>query len=315
MSLMVSPPLPLAVVTRFPHFAKLWSEVQTILLPPSEAPNPLEAELLTNRTKCLEVRLAYETICQTVEQKVAQGSLPGTILTIVNRERAYCHRILSESDCSQLPFGLESATPESLVLPLNTRPVIFEECEKQLNVILETVERCIPGSSRAAVPDDSTFQDTVELLIQQNRHDQQRLQNAQKQLLDDYAECFEIAQAVLSELWTASVDFLFHHESGVADAFTQYFDCIIENMCLKLKIMRYEGLILWYSPDTMSALGTLRHCLDEREKALLGKLSDVGEHLLKYQHAGPEYEKLAEAYRQIMESTRQVQEDIRRIQS
>ncbi|KAJ1973207.1 hypothetical protein H4R35_004233, partial [Dimargaris xerosporica] len=167
-----------------------------------------------------------------------------------------------------------------------------------------------------------TLLDAVRALIDTTTQQAQEITRAQLDLVAEYWECLEVQSIaspriilvqLLAELWNVATHHMLGSEVDKIEAFTHYFLSIVENIYLKIKITHLESVVHWYQPGMVQALTTLRETLDHQEQTLLGQLTHVGEQLLKYQRAGPEYEQLALAYSQITENIRLVQDDIQRI--
>ncbi|KAJ1907431.1 hypothetical protein IWQ60_011866, partial [Tieghemiomyces parasiticus] len=211
-------------------------------------------------------------------------------------------------------YDLPITSAADLTIDSAARRLIYERCAERLEAMLQTLERNFGATStqRAEAP---TLGESIESKLVAYRRDRKRLQEARCALLDEHFEYFEVLREVLTELWTAATRYILNHEVAKVEAFTGYFHCVIENMYLKLRITHLDTRLRWLTPNVEEALAQLRRGFDNEEAQLAARLTEVGEHLLKYQRAGPEYEALAAAFREIVQATQQVQDDIQRIQA
>ncbi|KAJ1644971.1 hypothetical protein IWQ61_010362 [Dispira simplex] len=307
--------LPIAVLTHYPAFSRLWTELQTILQLDIVPDVPLQEEFQATKTRWLQTTLLFNTVNDLANETECYADLDQTaqqlfetvgerIITYV----AHRHRLPGQQGSKdQQPFGLKLSEPAD--------PPLSDEAKKRILIHVDQVlKRRLGELTRLTfTTSPEGLKESADQLIHDIASERTRLNNLQKDMVDDFFEYLQLVMELLEFLWQAVTKHLLDHEIRKIDAFTGYFHSIIENIALKLKITYYGYLLEWYNPATSSALENLRNYFDGKEAHLLAQLREVGEQLVKYQSVGPEYEKLAEAFRETMRATELVQSDIQRI--
>ncbi|KAJ1979563.1 hypothetical protein H4R34_002774 [Dimargaris verticillata] len=324
------PPLPLAMATTYPRFAQLWHALTTATAAHPTNTSTVKEEPIATSHGTAEAHGRYCTTALLARALEAALADPSSVLPPSTRHmlaEAWVQddmaqlSLASETPESSLPIlGIPLNAPTPIVMDKSTQNQLYADCQQRLDRITNSIhtltQDCEPAKGKVTLrdfPAAGSLFDAVRTLINTTNQQAQEITRAQLGLVTEYWECLEILVQLLADLWDVATHHMFGPEVDKIEAFAHYFRTIVENIYLKIRITHLESVVHWYQPGMVQALTSLRATLDHQKQSLLDQLTHVGEQLLKYQRAGPEYEQLALAYSQITENIRLVQDDIQRI--
>ncbi|ORX60128.1 hypothetical protein BCR36DRAFT_394549 [Piromyces finnis] len=96
-------------------------------------------------------------------------------------------------------------------------------------------------------------------------------------------------------------------------AFNNYYSAIIENIFLKLNVLKIEIMESLYTEETISALINIRETFLMKKEEVENQLNIINERLMEYEYAGEEFNELATNYSNIINEIRVLNNDIERM--
>jgi len=96
-------------------------------------------------------------------------------------------------------------------------------------------------------------------------------------------------------------------------AFNNYYSAIIENIFLKLNVLKIEIMRSLYTEETISALINIRETFLMKKEEVENQLNIINDRLMEYEYAGEEFNELATNYSNIINEIRIMNNDIERM--
>ncbi|KAG4104606.1 hypothetical protein H8356DRAFT_1636970 [Neocallimastix lanati (nom. inval.)] len=110
---------------------------------------------------------------------------------------------------------------------------------------------------------------------------------------------------------------LIHHKcqkyTELNAAFNNYYSAIIENIFLKLNVLKVEIMESLYTEETISALINIRETFLMKKEEVENQLNILNERLMEYEYAGEEFNELATNYSNIINEIRIMNNDIEKM--
>ncbi|KAJ1960574.1 hypothetical protein IWQ62_004180, partial [Dispira parvispora] len=228
--------LPIAVLTHYPAFSRLWTELQTALRLDTVPDVPLQEEFKATKARWLQASMVFNTVNDLANETERYTDVDHTTQQLFETVRkriithvAHRHRLPGqEGSKDQQPFGLELPEPTDLLLSHEAKEHILIHVDQVLEHRLDELTRL----TFATGPEG--LKASVDQLVHDVANERIRLNNLQKDMIDDFFEYLQLVMELLELLWQAVTKHLLDHEIRKIDAFTGYFHSIIENIALKL---------------------------------------------------------------------------------
>jgi len=257
-------------------------------------------EIINNLIKCEQIKQNLEMIPNEKNDVMKLEEMKNDIINKFKEEEIEQFPTISNSNSNTIP---KDNTQEN---------IIIDKDKSLIDLTLNIEEDSIDDISNSDIGDKTPLEN-VDLsnintnilgLTEETINDRISIYN--KDIVKFFCETLETLYKIL-----------IHHKcqkyTELNAAFNNYYSAIIENIFLKLNVLKVEIMESLYTEETISALINIRETFILKKEEVENQLNILNNRLIEYEYAGEEFNELATDYSNIINEIRIMNNDIEKM--